>query len=90
MINNGVVMLFEGKVLLVFINENKKLFFHFLVEQFKDVNPLLAHDLILGNIYLDSILNVDFNKIVNNDVLFDKNKNDFFKIIFRKWKKYLQ
>ena len=73
-------MLFEEKVLLVFISENKKLFFHFLVEQFKDVNPLLGHDLILGNIYLDSILNVDFNKIVNNDVLFDKNKNDFFKL----------
>ena len=73
-------MLFEEKVLLVFISENKKLFFQFLVEQFKAVNPLLGHDLILGNIYLDSILNVDFNKIINNDVLFDKNKNDFFKI----------
>ncbi len=25
-------------------------------------------------------LNVDFNRIVNNDVFFDKNKNDFFKL----------
>ena len=73
-------MLFEEKVILVFIGENKKSFLHFLVEQFMDVNPLLGHDLVLGNIYLDSIMNVDFNRIVNNDVFFDKNKNDFFKL----------